>query len=254
MMDGITSRLRFVREGVSRLAVGNRKGPRPAAGLTPDVGLVDSEGNPLLEGTSDEEKAIAKTDERREAKSLVRKLRKRWSRPTVVRSVNSETGAESTRLVYAEHKYSTARFRISPRKLKMLADQISGKPIQYAILQMQFSHKRAARRIRSTLCLARDHAVAKGMDLPKLVVSQAWVGKGRKYRKMEPKGRGKTGIRESFTSFLSVLLTEGQTWEEQQKKQLEKAKRRIHSIGTGGVVRTNKPIINQHMNRPGWSW
>jgi large subunit ribosomal protein L22 len=40
----------------------------------------------------------------------------------------------------------------------MLANQIAGKPIDYAILQMQFSEKRASTRIMNMLATARDHA------------------------------------------------------------------------------------------------
>jgi large subunit ribosomal protein L22 len=71
----------------------------------------------------------------------------------------------------AQHKYSTANFKISHRKLNMLARQISGKPIDHAILQMEFSQKRAAKRVKSALVLARQHAVEyKGLDRVKLVV------------------------------------------------------------------------------------
>lgn len=53
----------------------------------------------------------------------------------------------------------------------MLGRQIAGKPIDYAILQMQFSEKRASSRIMNMLATARDHAVRyKRLDEPKLVV------------------------------------------------------------------------------------
>jgi large subunit ribosomal protein L22 len=69
-----------------------------------------------------------------------------------------------------QHKYSTAKFKISPRKLNKLAHQISGLPVGEAILQMKFSEKRASERIKSTLALARNHAVDKGLDQGRLVV------------------------------------------------------------------------------------
>lgn len=70
-----------------------------------------------------------------------------------------------------QHKYSTANFKISHRKLNMLGRQISGKPIDYAILQMQFSEKRASTRIRSMLATAKEHAVRyKALEESKLVV------------------------------------------------------------------------------------
>ena len=53
----------------------------------------------------------------------------------------------------------------------MLGRQISGKPIDYAILQMQFSEKRASTRIMNMLATARDHAVRyKRLKEPKLIV------------------------------------------------------------------------------------
>jgi large subunit ribosomal protein L22 len=183
-------------------------------------------------------------------KTLARLHRKRYGRPQKV--LNQETGEIQERIL--EHKYSTAHFRISHRKLKLLADQIGGgKPIDYSILQMKFSEKRASRRIMNTLSLARDHAIAKGMDVTKMVVAEAWVGKGRTIKKIEFKGRGRIGIRKSFYAKLSVILREGKSWETKQKEKLEEEKKRVRRIGTAGVVRTNRPVINTHQ-RAGWQW
>jgi hypothetical protein len=53
----------------------------------------------------------------------------------------------------------------------MLGHQISGKPIDHAILQMMFSEKRASKRIKSMLVLAREHALRyKGLSHSKLIV------------------------------------------------------------------------------------
>lgn len=53
----------------------------------------------------------------------------------------------------------------------MLGRQIAGKPIDYAVLQMQFSEKRASTRIKSMLLTAKNHAIRyKRLDAPKLVV------------------------------------------------------------------------------------
>lgn len=72
-----------------------------------------------------------------------------------------------------QHKYSTANFKISHRKLNMLGRQISGKPIDSAILQMMFSEKRASKRIKSMLVVAKDHAVQKGLEEKKLVICES---------------------------------------------------------------------------------
>ena len=73
-----------------------------------------------------------------------------------------------------QHKYSTANFKISHRKLNLLGRQIAGKPIDHAILQMMFSEKRASKRIKSMLVVAKSHAVKlKDLDEQRLVVG-AW--------------------------------------------------------------------------------
>lgn len=56
----------------------------------------------------------------------------------------------------------------------MLGKQIAGKPIDYAILQMQFSEKRASKRIMNMLATARDHAARyKRLDEGKLVICES---------------------------------------------------------------------------------
>ncbi|PSS05378.1 hypothetical protein PHLCEN_2v3867 [Hermanssonia centrifuga] len=81
--------------------------------------------------------------------------------------------AEATRQskkTWTEHKYSTANFKISHRKLNQLGRQIAGQPIDMAILQMMFSEKRASKRIKSMLVVAKDHAKNKGLEERKLIV------------------------------------------------------------------------------------
>lgn len=71
----------------------------------------------------------------------------------------------------SQHKYSTGNFKISHRKLNMIGRQIAGKPVDSAILQMMFSEKRASKRIKSMLVVAKSHAVKlKSLDEGKLVV------------------------------------------------------------------------------------
>jgi len=54
-----------------------------------------------------------------------------------------------------------------------------------------FSEKRASTRIKSMLCVARDHAEAyKNLNRSKLIVAEAWVSKGEKLRRLDIKGRG----------------------------------------------------------------
>ncbi|KAI0268195.1 mitochondrial 50S ribosomal protein L22 [Gloeopeniophorella convolvens] len=147
------------------------------------------------------------------------------------------------------HKYSTANFKISHRKLNKIGRQISGKPIDSAILQMTFSEKRASKRIRNMLVIAKSHAALKGIDPKKMVVSEAWVTKGpRSLKRMEIKGRSKYGIRVHPDSRMSVVLKEGKT-----RVQLleEERTRKLKRIVSAGLVREDKPLRNP---RAMWTW
>jgi len=147
------------------------------------------------------------------------------------------------------HKYSTANFKISHRKLNKLGRQISGKPIDSAILQMTFSEKRASKRIRNMLVLAKSHAMLKGINPKKMVIAEAWVTKGPKsLKRFEPRGRCKFGIRVHPDSRLSVKLNEGKTRAELLEK--ERA-RKLKRIASAGLVREDQPLRNP---RSMWAW
>ncbi|KAF0420922.1 ribosomal protein L22 [Gigaspora margarita] len=91
-----------------------------------------------------------------------------------------------------EHRYSTMNFRISPRKLRFLANQIAGKPINEAIKQMEFSPKKASKKIMNSLITARDHAWRyKMMDADNVYIDQAFVGKGLYRKKPNYGARGR---------------------------------------------------------------
>lgn len=204
---------------------------------------VSPDGMPLFDDV--ESLPLSQQAERKQqrisAKIEARQLRKRFNAKD---PVTGET---------LEHKYSTAAFKISPRKLQMLANQIAGQPIDYAILQMQFSPKRAAKRVLSTLALARDHAAAKGMEVPRLIVSEAWVGKGIYLTRTDIKGRARMGRKHHPQARMSVVLRYGKTYAEKEMEKIETARKRVRAIGTGGVVRTDQKVVNT-FQRPAWAW
>ncbi|KAJ7638805.1 ribosomal protein L22/L17 [Roridomyces roridus] len=148
------------------------------------------------------------------------------------------------------HKESTAPFVISHRKLNKLGRQIAGKPIDYAILQMQFSEKRAGSKIKDLLVSAKQKAVQRRrMDSPTLVVAEAWVNKGAKRsRKMVAQGRGHRSVRTKPASSLTVVLKEGKTMEQLKA---EARKRKLARIVSAAVTREDKPLRN---TGPMWAW
>jgi len=150
-----------------------------------------------------------------------------------------------------EHRAQTAVFSISHRKLGKLAEQIAGKPVDSAILQMMFSEKRASSRIKSMLAHAKVNAISRGLEEEKLVISEAWVNKGpggAMAKRLEIKGRSKMGIRKKYKAKMVVMLREGLTVEEKKAKDREVKLRRIVSAG---FVREDIPIRNPSST---WAW
>ncbi|KZT24510.1 ribosomal protein L22 [Neolentinus lepideus HHB14362 ss-1] len=159
-------------------------------------------------------------------------------------------GAGASKKKFAEHKYSTANFKISHRKLNKLGQQIAGKPIDWAIMQMEFSEKRVSKRIKSMLVTAKHHATNyKNLDTSKLIVAESWVTKGpRSQKRIDIKGRGRFGIKVHPDSRMHVVLKEGQTWNEKAEKLRQ---RRLNRIASAGLVREDVPLRNP---RPMWAW
>ncbi|WWC90844.1 uncharacterized protein L201_005781 [Kwoniella dendrophila CBS 6074] len=150
---------------------------------------------------------------------------------------------------WTEHKYSSALHKISHRKLNDLSRQISNLPIDEAIVQMQFSEKRSSKWIKSTLALARDHAIDKNLDRSKLIVAETWVSKGPKISRLDIKGRGKYGIKHHPQSKIHVLLKEGKT---QQEKFEEKFQKDLRKVRSAGIVREDGKIRRKVVS--GWTW
>ncbi|KAG0011260.1 hypothetical protein BGZ80_000811 [Entomortierella chlamydospora] len=127
--------------------------------------------------------------------------------------VNEVPVQEGGKATEKEYQFSTANFKTSTKKLRLLANQIKGLDIQNAINQMEFSQKRPSKRIMNTLAFARTNATAQekyAMDASKLYVDRAWVGKGVYHRRIKTHARGKFGVMHHPTAHLKFTLKERQ--------------------------------------------
>ncbi|KAJ1854667.1 39S ribosomal protein L22, mitochondrial [Coemansia sp. RSA 1822] len=114
-----------------------------------------------------------------------------------------------------EHTFKTDNFPVCPRKLRMLANQITRLPITEAIRQMDFSAKRASARVRSALVWARKNAIfQKQMNPDNMYLKLVRVGKGPKFpKKVDYKGRGRFGIIRKPKAHMKFVV-----WEKQEEK------------------------------------
>ena len=97
--------------------------------------------------------------------------------------------------------------RTSPQKLNMVAAMIRGKNCEQALADLQFSRKRIAADVRKVL----ESAIANAennhqLDVDRLYVAEASVGRGLVMKRWRPRARGRVGrIRKPFSNLRVVV-------------------------------------------------
>lgn len=99
--------------------------------------------------------------------------------------------------------------RISPRKLNLVAQMIRGKKIDKALNELTFSPKRIATEVKKTLLSAIANAENNhGLDIDRLYVSEASVGKALVMKRLDIRGRSKAGRIKKPFSHLRIIVSE----------------------------------------------
>lgn len=99
--------------------------------------------------------------------------------------------------------------RVSPRKLNLVAKMIRGQKVNKAINSLTFSPKRIAIDVKKTLLSAVANAENNhGLDIDNLYVTEATVGKALVMKRLDIRGRSKTGrIKKAFSN-LRIIVSE----------------------------------------------
>ena len=103
----------------------------------------------------------------------------------------------------AVHRFA----RISPRKVRPLADLVRGKPADEALNILRYQPHRGARMlekvIKSAMANAEDRRAA---NLARLTVVEVRVDQGPMFRRLRPKARGMASIIKKRMSHIRVAL------------------------------------------------
>ena len=110
-----------------------------------------------------------------------------------------------------------SNLRVSPRKLNLVAGLIRNLPAQQAVATLTFSKRRIAQQVRKAL----ESAIANAennhqLDVDRLVVSRAEVGRSVVMRRFHARGRGRAARVEKWFSHLKIVVTERQQEIEQE--------------------------------------
>ena len=112
-------------------------------------------------------------------------------------------------LADSEAQAVTFNIRVSPRKLNLVAAMIRGKKAQDAVAQLTFSKRRIAGTVKKTLESAIANAEHNhSLDVDRLVVSRAEVGRAAVMKRFHARGRGKSSTIEKWFSHLKIVVAE----------------------------------------------
>ena len=109
----------------------------------------------------------------------------------------------------AEVEAKLRYLRVAPRKVRLVADQVRGLPVQEAMDRLTFARKSACRDLWKLIRSAVSNADKKGgMDVDNLVVKAIWVDQGPTIRRFLPRARGSASRINKKTSHITVVLEE----------------------------------------------
>ncbi len=97
--------------------------------------------------------------------------------------------------------------RTSARKLNLVATSIRGKSAAAALTQLTFEKRRVSDEVKKVLQAAVANAENNHkLDVDKLYVAEAWVGRAFVMKRFHPRGRGKSaGIEKPFSNLTIVV-------------------------------------------------
>ena len=103
----------------------------------------------------------------------------------------------------------TRNLRISPQKLNLLAQSIRGRNAEAALSELTFSKRRIAADVKKTLQSAIANAENNHqLDVDRLYVAEATVGKSFVMKRFRPRARGRAGPIIKPFSNLTVVVRE----------------------------------------------
>ena len=99
--------------------------------------------------------------------------------------------------------------RVSPSKLSLIANSIVNKKVGLAINQLKFSQKRVSRNVLKVLNAAVANAENnKQLDIDKLFIKEAFVGKSLRMKRWRPRAKGRAGSIIKPFSKITIVVEE----------------------------------------------
>lgn len=102
--------------------------------------------------------------------------------------------------------------QISAQKVRLVADQVRGMPVETALDLLQFSPKKAAHIVKKVL----DSAIAnaennEGADVDELKVSSIYVDEGTTLKRLSPRAKGRADRILKRSCHITVKVADGES-------------------------------------------
>lgn len=131
--------------------------------------------------------------------------------------------ANKPRIAKNEARAYAKFLRTSPRKLNLVAAMIRGKSAEKALIDLQFSNRRIAKDVQKVLKAAVTNAENNhNLDVDRLVVAEASVGKTMSMMRFHARGRGRASRVEKPFSRLTIVVREADKEAKAAKKETKK--------------------------------
>jgi large subunit ribosomal protein L22 len=107
----------------------------------------------------------------------------------MAQTANAKRTADNEARAFAKY------VRTSPQKLNLVAQMIRGKRAEQAVTDLEFSNRRVSQEVKKCLESAIANAENNhGLDIDKLIVSEAYVGKSIVMKRFRARAKGR-GVR-----------------------------------------------------------
>ncbi len=98
--------------------------------------------------------------------------------------------------------------RISPRKIRLIMDEIRGKRVEDALNILSFMPKKGAKILKKLIESAVANAENQNMDVDQLRITRIYADEGPMLKRWRPRALGRATMIRKRTSQLTVILEE----------------------------------------------
>ncbi len=104
-------------------------------------------------------------------------------------------------------------FRMSPQKVRLVADVVRGKPVDQALAILRNMPQKAAGEVYRTVASAAANAENNfHMDRDGLVIKTITVDEGPTMKRYMPRARGRANVIRKRSSHITVIVDDGQEY------------------------------------------